>query len=128
MNPERITIAASTPFQGSYPLPRPSLTTPDEDEALRLFGQRLRLARLRRGLTQADIAGRAGITRKTCVALESGAPGTSLGVVAKVLGVLGYIDRLGSMLEADPLGVDGELGGTLRRPRSHIRKSHGLEG
>lgn len=66
------------------------------------------MARLRRNLSQADLAVRAGVTRKVIVALEAGSPGTSVGVLAKVMGILGYPERLAGMLESDPLGEDLE--------------------
>ena len=72
------------------------------------MGERVRLARLRRNLSQAEIAERAGVTRKVIVALEAGAPGTSIGILAKVMGILGYPERLAAMLESDPLGEDLE--------------------
>jgi transcriptional regulator with XRE-family HTH domain len=83
------------------------LTSVETDSLLR-FSERLRLVRLRRNLSQADVAERAGVTRKVIVALEAGAPGTSIGVLAKVMGVLGYPERLAAMLESDPLGEDLE--------------------
>lgn len=87
---------------------RQVILTSVETDALVRFSERLRLARLRRNLSQADVAERAGVTRKVIVALEAGAPGTSIGVLAKVMGVLGYPERLAAMLESDPLGEDLE--------------------
>ena len=87
---------------------RQIVLTSVESHSLSHFGERLRLARLRRNLSQADVAERAGVTRKVIVALEAGAPGTSIGVLAKVLGILGYPERLAGLLESDPLGEDLE--------------------
>jgi transcriptional regulator with XRE-family HTH domain len=83
------------------------LTGVEADSVFRL-GERVRLARLRRNLSQAEVAERAGVTRKVIVALEAGSSGTSIGVLAKILGVLGYPERLASLLESDPLGEDLE--------------------
>jgi len=83
------------------------LTGVEADSIFRL-GERVRLARLRRNLSQAEVAERAGVTRKVIVALEAGSSGTSIGVLAKILGVLGYPERLASLLESDPLGEDLE--------------------
>jgi len=87
---------------------RQIILTPVEAESLARLAQRIRLARLRRNLSQADVADRSGVTRKVIVALEAGAPGTSVGVLTKVMGVLGYPERLAALLESDPLGEDQE--------------------
>jgi transcriptional regulator with XRE-family HTH domain len=87
---------------------RQIILTPVEAESLARLAERIRLARLRRNLSQADVADRSGVTRKVIVALEAGAPGTSVGVLAKVMGVLGYPERLAALLESDPLGEDQE--------------------
>jgi transcriptional regulator with XRE-family HTH domain len=79
---------------------------PFEAEALQVFARRVRRARLRRNLTQADVAERAGLSRGAIVAAEAGAAGTSLGTVVRMLGVFGLAERLGDMLAVD---VDGEL-------------------
>jgi transcriptional regulator with XRE-family HTH domain len=77
-----------------------------ESEALEKLGRRLKLARLRRNLTQAGVAERAGATRKSIVALEAGQSSVGLGLLVKVLGVLGYPERIAELLENDPLGED----------------------
>lgn len=87
---------------------RQIILTGAEVQSLSHLGERLRLARLRRNLSQADVAERAGVTRKVIVALEAGSPGTSVGALAKVMGILGYPERLAGMLESDPLGEDLE--------------------
>jgi len=81
------------------------------------LGDRLRLARLRRRMTLNEMAERAGTTRLTLARLERGELSVSLGLLAKILAVLG--------LEADldRIATDDELGQRiqdvrLRRPRS----------
>lgn len=75
------------------------------------FGQRVRIARIRRGLSIADLANMAGINRNTLAALELGKPGTAIGVRFDVLEALGlekslevvvdpHIDHRGKELEA----------------------------
>jgi transcriptional regulator with XRE-family HTH domain len=83
------------------------LTSPEAD-ALELLGRRIRLARLRRNLSQDELADRAGVTRKTFGALEQGKETVNIGLLVKVLTVLGYTDRLPEMLAADPLGEEME--------------------
>jgi transcriptional regulator with XRE-family HTH domain len=81
---------------------------PDDAEAMDTLGRRIRAARLRRNLTQASMAQRAGVTRKTYAALEAGDSGVSLGCLMKTLSILGYPERLATILDADPIGADIE--------------------
>ena len=84
-------------------------------ERLSQLGQRIRLARIRRGWSVADLAGKAGINRNTLTALELGKPGTALGVCITVLWALGLDKSVDAV--ADP---DGDLHGKAleasRRP------------
>lgn len=80
----------------------------DEAAAVEALGKRLKLARLRRNLTQADVADRAGISRLTCIDLEAGKPGVSIAALVRYMSVLGYPDRIAGLLEADPIGEDLE--------------------
>ncbi|WP_207462543.1 helix-turn-helix domain-containing protein [Azospirillum sp. SYSU D00513] len=89
-------------------MPRDVLLTTDEHDALERLGRRVRLARLRRNLTQEDLAERAGTTRKTVRALEQGRETVSVGLLLKVMTILGYPDRLPALLESDPIGEDLE--------------------
>ncbi|MCF8506899.1 MAG: helix-turn-helix domain-containing protein [Caulobacter sp.] len=82
--------------------------TSDEAAALERLGRRLRRARLRRNLTQAQLAERAGVGRLTCIDLERGKPGVGIGALVRYLSVLGYPDRIASLLETDLLGEDLE--------------------
>lgn len=83
------------------------ITLSSEDEAaLRAFAERIRLARLKRNLTQVDMAERAGIARLSYIALEKGKPGASLATLIRVMNVLGYPDCLASILQSDPIGDD----------------------
>ena len=56
------------------------------------LGHRIRIARIRRGWSVADLASKAGINRNTLTALELGKPGTAVGVCFTVLWALG-LDR-----------------------------------
>lgn len=87
----------------------------DDVERLRTLGRRLRVARLRRNLSQAEMATRAGVTRKTFAALEAGDGGVSLGCLMKTLAILGFADRLASLADADPVGTDLEADTGRRR-------------
>lgn len=72
------------------------------------MGENIKLARLRRKLTAEQVAERAGISRSTLWQVEKGVPGTSFGIYAQVLFVLG--------LEKDILLIakDDELGRKLQ--------------
>lgn len=69
------------------------------------LGQRLRLARLRRRLPQAEMAARVGVSRETISRLEQGDPGASLAVLTRVLGVLGLEDDLDRVAQQDEIGL-----------------------
>jgi transcriptional regulator with XRE-family HTH domain len=84
------------------------LLTGRETEVLERLGRRLRRARLRRDLSQADMAERIGVTRKTYAALETGTETVNIGALIKTLSVLGYEDRFADLLASDPLGEDLE--------------------
>ncbi|KAA5611901.1 helix-turn-helix transcriptional regulator [Rhodovastum atsumiense] len=83
--------------------------------AMSVFGRRLRAARLRRNWSQAEMAQRSGVTRKTYAALEAGDSGVSVGCLLKALSILGYADRLTGILDSDPIGADLELETGRRR-------------
>lgn len=80
-----------------------------EGDSLKRLGTTVRLARLRRNLSQEELSERMGISRSALVSLESGKPGVAIGILAKALTVFGYEDRLGEMLAADPRGDDVDL-------------------
>ena len=85
-------------------------------ERVAQLGQRIRVARIRRGWSIADLASKAGINRNTLTALELGKPGTSIGVCFTGLWALG-LDRSVDAV-ADP---DNDLHGKAlvasRRPQ-----------
>lgn len=58
-------------------------------ERLREFGDILRAGRIRRNLTQADLANRVGVSRKTLERLEDGNPGAAWGLAIDVCLTLG---------------------------------------
>jgi transcriptional regulator with XRE-family HTH domain len=68
------------------------------------LGNRLRLARLRRGFSMVQVAERANISRQTLGHLESGDTGTSLGVLMRVLKVLSLDKDVDTVAKDDVLG------------------------
>lgn len=70
------------------------------EQVVRL-GQRIRIARIRRGWSVADLANKAGINRNTLTALELGKAGTAVGVCFTVLWALGLDRPLDSIADPD---------------------------
>lgn len=87
---------------------RPILLNPSEADLLEMLGRQTRLARLRRRLSQDEMADKMGIPRKAYAALETGSETTTIGLLLRALTVLGYPDRLADLLAHDPLGEDLE--------------------
>jgi transcriptional regulator with XRE-family HTH domain len=80
------------------------------------IGQRIRIARIRRGWSVADLAGKAGINRNTLTALELGKPGTALGVCLTVLWALGLERTLDGVADPDA-DLHGKALEAARRPK-----------
>lgn len=84
------------------------------EETLAKVGADIRRARIRRGITQGDLAKRVMVNRKTIMQLEKGAPEVGLGILLRTLNVLGIderfkdlaapeLDKVGQALEARKL-------------------------
>ena len=91
--------------------------------ALRKLGQDIRDARRRRRIPVELMAKRASISRTTLSKVEKGHPGVSMGIYARVLFVLGLIERLGEVADvtSDTLGLELEeerLPQRIRRRRT----------
>ncbi len=86
-------------------MPRKSpVVFPQEQRLLSELGERLRLARLRRKLSNAVVAQRAGISRSTLYKVEAGHPGATLGSYVRVLAVLGLETDLQALAADDKVG------------------------
>ncbi len=94
-----------------------SLLPPTED-LLRQFGERLRLARLRRRLTARQVAERAGMALMTLRGVERGGAGVTLGAYLAVMQVLGLEHDLDWLAKEDALGRDLQDARLPRRARS----------
>ncbi len=87
--------------------------------ALKKLGQDLRDARKRRRIPMQLAAKRASISRSTLSKIEKGDEGVSLGAYAKVLFVLGMIERLAELADPtlDELGLELEAESLPKRIR-----------
>ena len=94
---------------------------PKNKRILQRVGQNLRLARLRRKLSAAKVAERAGISRNTLYLLEKGSPSTSLATLFRVLIVLGLEEDFLLLAKDDELGRKLE-DARLSKPRRRAPK------
>lgn len=93
---------------------------PATEELLKGFGERLRLARLRRRLQAKEVAERAGMTEVTLRRVERGLPGVTMGAYLAVMQVLQLQDDVAQWTTNDPLGrhlQDSELQSGVRSKR-----------
>lgn len=77
---------------------------PKYERQLQGLGENIRLARLRRDLSVAQVAERAGIGRNAVMKIEKGDAGVSIGAYLRVLIVLGLEQDLFRVAEDDVLG------------------------
>ena len=103
--------AKDKPTIGSLPIP--------VRRALRKFGRDIRDARRRRRIPVALMAARASIGRMTLNRAEKGDPSVSMSAYARLLFVLGMIDRLTDL--ADPRGDSTGLALDKERLPKRIR-------
>ena len=84
--------------------------------ALTRLGRNIRTARLRRRMTQANLAERIGVSRFVVADIERGKATTGIAAYLGALWVLGLLDQLGSV--ADPaLDAEGILLERARAPQ-----------
>lgn len=81
-----------------------ALQSPKLTPLLKSLGENIRLARLRRDLSSAMLAERAGMTRMTLYSIENGEPTVSLGAYANVLFSLGLEGDLYLLARDDEFG------------------------
>lgn len=66
----------------------------EAEDVLRELSGRIRVARRAQGLTQADLAAKAGVGTQTMYAIEKGAPTVQMGYWLSVLWALGLLGEL----------------------------------
>lgn len=96
------------------------MSSPKSGIALRRLGHDLRSARLRRAISVADLAERAGISPSTIARLEKGDPGVGIGTLSDILVVFGLAGQLGELIDIrkDELGLALDTARLPRRGRS----------
>jgi transcriptional regulator with XRE-family HTH domain len=70
-----------------------NLMYPNMDKNLKIMGEQIKLARLRRELSTSLICQRANISRSTLWQIENGASTVSIGAYASVLHAIGGLDK-----------------------------------
>ena len=83
---------------------KPPTVFPQEQKLLSGLGERFKLARKRRKLSNAVVAQRAGISRSSLYKVEAGDPGATLGTYLRVLVVLGLEGDIAALAADDKLG------------------------
>ena len=77
---------------------------PSEMKMLAEFGERLRLARLRRELSAETVAERSSISRMTLHRAEKGSPAVSMGTYLRILAALHLDADINLLAKDDTLG------------------------
>jgi len=106
-------MAKATP----YPL--------DVQVALQRLGENVRVARVRRRMSQEVLAQACGISRKTLYSLESGAPGATTATVFTVLWKLGLLGTTQALADPDT-DEHGKILEAAQRP-TRVRHSVALD-
>ena len=83
---------------------RPTRVIPSVSARLAALGERLRAARQRRRVSQAELAVRIGVSRPTVIRLERGDLNVAIGLLARALGILGLEADLDLLAANDERG------------------------
>lgn len=110
-----------TDFDAKFtePLPREVRTR------LTGLGQRVRTARVRRGLSTEDFAQDCGIGRRSLYRIETGDPGVALGTFLTVLWKLGLLESMQGVANPDD-DEHGKILEAARRPE-RVRRQTSLD-
>lgn len=90
---------------------------PETEDILKIMGEQIKLARLRRDLSAELVAERAGISRASLWKVESGSPAVAIGIYAAVLHALGNMDK-----DLTLIAKDDEMGRQMQDLKLMTRK------
>lgn len=94
-----------------------NLTLPLEvASAIQRVGDNIRMARVRRRLSQEELAQACAVSRKTLYALERGAPGATLATAFSVLWKLGLLNTAAPLADPDA-DEHGKILEAARQPK-----------
>lgn len=88
---------------------------------LEIVGEQIRLARLRRNISIAEMAGRATCSQLTVMRIEKGSPTTAIGIYLRVLYALGLDEDILFLAKNDELGRTIQDMGLNKRCRATKR-------
>jgi transcriptional regulator with XRE-family HTH domain len=97
---------------------------PKLQRSLKMLGENIKLARLRRKYSAEQVAERSNIGRSTVWLIEKGAPTVSMGAYLQVLFVLGLDGDIMEVASKDPLGrklQDANLSIAARAPKRNSK-------
>lgn len=92
---------------------------PREQKVLTEFGERLRLARLRRSISTETMAKRADCSRMTLHKAELGSPSVALGTYLRILAALHMYEEINLLARDDEVGRRLQ---DLELPKRRVRK------
>ncbi|MBI5372149.1 MAG: helix-turn-helix transcriptional regulator [Sphingobacteriales bacterium] len=95
-----------------------AILLPQIKRILQELGENIKLARLRRKLSAAQVSERANLSRPTLLAIEKGHPGVAMSSYAQVLFVLGLEKDLLRLAEDDKLGRKLQDAGMIVKERA----------
>lgn len=104
-------------------MPTPHNVSFAVSRSLKVLGQNIKEARLRRALPASVVAARAFTSRPTLQRIEAGDAGVSIGIYAAVLQALGLLDGLAELADArnDETGLN--LSASALPQRARLRRS-----
>ena len=92
------------------------------EQKMQIVGEQIRLARLRRNLSIAQVAERATCSEPTVMRVEKGAPTVAIGIYLRILYALQLDDDILAIAKDDPLGRTLQDIGLKHRERASKKR------